>query len=73
MKQELLEYLVRSCAREVLKQINENNGEFRGAAAPPADGQGTADAPALPKEDEIKLKETMKALKKLVKEELNKR
>jgi hypothetical protein len=102
MKPQLLEYLVRACTREVLKQLNENDDkdakssfepsktrkcsrcktkpamasystckdchdkslddaesyydvqeaegdETKGAAAPPADGQGTADQPAVPK------------------------
>lgn len=69
MKKELLEYLVRACAKEVIQQLDENfyrsNGrpspilsrafvneaddETKGAAAPPADGQGTADQPPVPK------------------------
>jgi len=48
MKQELLEYIIRECAREVIAQIKED--ETIGAAAPPADGQGTADQPAIPKD-----------------------
>lgn len=49
MKQELLEYLIRHCIREVLAQVNEIEPEpTKGAAAPPADGQGTADQPAAP-------------------------
>jgi len=61
MKQELLEYLVRHCVREVLSQtnkhelsqtgkVNEGDPEIKGAAAPPADGQGTADQPEIPNE-----------------------
>lgn len=71
MKKELLEYLVRACAKEVITQLNEGNREYffrskgrpspilgrafvnesddiKGAAAPPADGQGTADQPPIP-------------------------
>lgn len=48
MKPQLLEYLVRACTREVLKQLNEE-AETKGAPAPPADGQGTADQPPVPK------------------------
>jgi hypothetical protein len=74
MKPELLEYLVRTCTREVLKQVNEDKEgyffrvkgrpapilsrafvneeeETKGAPAPPADGQGTADQPAVPKNE----------------------
>lgn len=51
MKQELLEHLIRHCIREVISQMNELDDETKGAAAPPADGQGTADQPAIPKED----------------------
>jgi len=52
MKQELLEYIVRACAQEVLKQIQTLNEEeeTKGASAPPSDGQGTADQPSIPKE-----------------------
>lgn len=50
MKQELLEYLIRHCVKEVLSQVNEVNDETVGASAPPADGQGTADQPPVPKE-----------------------
>lgn len=61
MKPELLEYLVRHCVREVLSQtkkhelsqtgkVNEGDEEIKGAAAPPADGQGTADQPGIPNE-----------------------
>jgi hypothetical protein len=52
MKQELLEYLVRSCVKEVLTQstIQEGDPEIKGAAAPPADGQGTAEQPEIPNE-----------------------
>lgn len=49
MKKRLLEYLVRQCAREVLKQINESDDDIKGAPAPPAAGQGTADQPEIPK------------------------
>ena len=48
MKPELLEYLIRACSREVLKQLNEGDPDIKGAAAPPADGQGTADQPPIP-------------------------
>lgn len=48
MKPELLEFLIRECAKEVLTQLNEVNDETQGAAAPPADGQGTGDQPAVP-------------------------
>lgn len=48
MKQELLEYIIRACAKEVLAQVNEGDPEIKGAAAPPADGQGTADQPEIP-------------------------
>lgn len=51
MKPELLEFLIRECAREVLTQINEGDQDIKGAAAPPADGQGTADQPAIPNEE----------------------
>jgi hypothetical protein len=74
MKPQLLEYLVRACTREVLKQVNEDKQgyfyrgkgrpapilsrafvneeeETKGAPAPPAAGQGTADQPAIPKND----------------------
>jgi len=50
MKQELLEYLVRHCVREVLSQVNEVDEPTQGAAAPPEDGQGTADQPEIPKD-----------------------
>jgi hypothetical protein len=51
MKQELLEHLIRHCIREVVSQMNEMGDETKGAPAPPADGQGTADQPAIPKND----------------------
>lgn len=47
MKPELLEFLIRECAKEVLTQLNEEE-ETKGAAAPPADGQGTGDQPSVP-------------------------
>lgn len=55
MKQELLEYIIRECAKEVIAQIKEeeekkddkDDGETKGAPAPPADDQGTGDAPGL--------------------------
>lgn len=50
MKPQLLEYLIRECAKEVLSQIREEE-ETVGPAAPPADGQGTADQPPVPKEE----------------------
>lgn len=43
-----MEYLVRHCVREVLSQMNEGDEEIKGAAAPPADGQGTADTAEIP-------------------------
>lgn len=46
VKRQLLEYLIRECVREVLEQTSS---ETIGAPAPPAEGQGTADAPAIPK------------------------
>ena len=49
MKKELLEHLVRSCVREVLSQIREDD-QTLGASAPPADGQGSAEQPAIPKD-----------------------
>ena len=52
MKPELLEYLVRHCVREVLTQIKEvDEDPTKGAPAPPAAGQGTADQPEIPKKD----------------------
>lgn len=62
MKQELLEHLIRMCVREVIEQVQEedekdtkpeepkDDGETKGAPAPPADGQGTADQPEIPKD-----------------------
>lgn len=51
MKRELLEHLIRTCVCEVLDQtMNEVGDEIKGAAAPPAAGQGTADQPEIPKE-----------------------
>lgn len=51
MKKKLLEHLVRNCTKEVLDQIQFlNEEETKGAAAPPADGLGTADQPPIPKE-----------------------
>lgn len=49
MKQELLEYIIRACAKEVLTQLNEEE-DTKGAPAPPAAGQGTADQPPIPKD-----------------------
>ena len=51
MKQELLEYIIRACVQEVLTQVNEQDDETKGAPAPPADGQGTADQPPVPKDE----------------------
>jgi len=48
MKQELLEYIIRACASEVLEQLKEED-DTKGAPAPPASGQGTADQPEIPK------------------------
>lgn len=53
MKQELLEYLIRHCVKEVLSQMNEADNDTVGASAPPADGQGTADQPPVPKGEEL--------------------
>ena len=54
MKRELLEALTRLCVREVISQMKLNEeGEKEtspGAKAPPADNQGTADQPPLPKD-----------------------
>jgi hypothetical protein len=50
IKKDLLEYLIRECISEVLTQVNEADDDTKGAPAPPADGQGTADQPAVPKE-----------------------
>jgi len=48
MKQELLEYLIRTCVREVLNQnVNELDDKNKGAEAPPGGGLGTADQPPL--------------------------
>jgi hypothetical protein len=55
VKTELMEYLVRRCVQEVLSQVYE--GEFVGAPAPPADGQGTADQPAIPKRKDTRPQE----------------
>lgn len=71
MKQELLEHLIRHCIREVISQMNEASDEIKGAAAPPADGQGTADQPAIPKQE---LDENLqKVIKKIINEFLDKR
>lgn len=51
MKQELLEHIIRHCIREVISQIGEADDDIKGAPAPPADGQGTADQPAIPQKD----------------------
>lgn len=51
MKQELLEYIIRACAKEVLGQLNEEEDPTKGAPAPPAAGQGTADQPPIPKDE----------------------
>lgn len=70
MKKELLEHLIRHCIREVITQMNETD-DIKGAAAPPADGQGTADQPAVPKQE---LDENLqKVIKKLVNNILYKR
>lgn len=47
MKKELLEYIVRECVRSVLEAMPDDSTV--GAPAPPADGQGTADQPPVPK------------------------
>ncbi len=47
VKKQLLEALIRECVKEVLDQVSE---ETIGASAPPADGLGTADQPAMPQE-----------------------
>jgi hypothetical protein len=49
IKKQLLEYLIRECVREVIDQVSEE--ETVGAPAPPADGLGTADQPAMPKDE----------------------
>jgi len=49
MKQELLEYLIRHCVKEVISQVNEEDPTM-GAPAPPEAGQGTADTPEIPKD-----------------------
>lgn len=68
MKQELLEHLVRLCVREVIDQVDET----KGAPAPPADGQGTADQPGIPKNKDtttgqVSINEVDAKLKKVVK------
>lgn len=49
MKQELLEYLVRSCVKEVIAQVKEAEDETK-ATAPPADVTGAGDNLGIPKE-----------------------
>lgn len=44
VKRELVEYIIRECVRVILED------ETVGAPAPPAAGQGTADTPAIPKD-----------------------
>jgi hypothetical protein len=60
MKQEILEHLIRLCVREVIDQVKEeekttdepkDDGETKGAPAPPEDGQGTGDQPEIPDAD----------------------
>lgn len=54
-----------------LSETNSGDTEIKGAAAPPADGQGTADQPSIPK---VELNENLTTLvKKLVKEILDTR
>lgn len=56
MKQKLLEYLVRECVVMVLEHIpnyrNLSEDETEGAPAPPADGLGTGDQPAIPNDSD---------------------
>jgi len=67
MKQELLENLIRYCIREVRSKLKIDTGnDIRGAAAPPADGQGTGDQPAIPKDKETIDEDLQKIIKKLV-------
>jgi len=64
MKKELLEYLIRTCAKQILCALNENtneNDETQGAAAPPEDGQGTADTPEIPKDKDTSSEESPEA------------
>lgn len=62
VKKELLEHLIRECVKEVVEQASEGSLPVKfkkeksfkvpvkkGAVAPPEDGQGTADQPAIPK------------------------
>lgn len=54
-----------------IDDVNKGNDEIKGAAAPPADGQGTADQPAIPKQE---LDENLqRVIKKVVNEILDKR
>lgn len=50
MKKQLLEYLIRTCIREVLRQANEADEPTVGAAAPPADGTGAGENLPIPPE-----------------------
>ena len=70
MKQELMENLIRYCAREVLAQIRENSGETKGAPAPPADGLGTAEQPPIPKKTSGAL-EVDENIRKMIKKVVN--
>lgn len=63
IKSDLFEELVRLCVREIYDQTNETVG----AAAPPADGLGTGDAPALSKDSVAELKIV---IKKMIRESL---
>jgi hypothetical protein len=69
MKKELLENLIRTCVREVLDQVSEKTTV--GAPAPPAEGLGTAEQPAIPKDDK-RIDELKKVIKKVIKEVFSK-
>jgi hypothetical protein len=66
VKKQHLEYLIRECVKEILDQVSE---ETVGAPSPPADGLGTADQPALPKE---KIAELKKVIKSMIREAFSK-
>jgi hypothetical protein len=78
VKNQILEQLVRKCICEVLDTMNiKEVGKFQlhprqeesiGAPAPPAEGQGTADQPPIPKE----INELKKVIKKMVRKTLSK-
>ncbi len=65
----LLEYLIRECVSEILD--NSLQETTNGAPAPPAEGQGTADTPALPdRENPYELNELQKVIEAMVKDAL---